>query len=116
MHPAPPLPTRYSALMYLAGRADFTASSFFTPNNQQKDLVWNFEGLTLGVKKRTLSMADPANVTYEIYLGQLLRRGAVLLACVLRPKEDVEANRAAFKRCLEELANKPAFEMSQHNA
>ena len=121
---APSTPTldRRSALLYLLREADAVDSSFFNTTTgtegRPKVLPWTFHGLELTVKKRTLSQANsPSNITYDVNLGELLQgSNKPLLAYVLRPKSDPEANRAAFKRCLEDLAVNKAALMSQQNA
>ena len=120
----PPAPTidRRSALLYLLREADAVDSSFFNTTTgtegPPKVLPWTFHGLKLTVKKRTLSQANsPSNITYDVNLGEFLQGSTKpLLAYVLRPKGDPEANRAAFKRCLEDLAVNKAALMSQQNA
>nr|VWO97181.1 Uncharacterized protein [Ganoderma boninense] len=120
----PPAPTidRRSALLYLLREADAVDSSFFNTTTgtegPPKVLPWTFHGLELTVKKRTLSQANsPSNITYDVNLGEFLQGSTKpLLAYVLRPKGDPEANRAAFKRCLEDLAVNKAALMSQQNA
>lgn len=103
--------------MYLAGTVPYVARSFFTASKERHpDLRLNFQGFPVVVRKRTVSVADPSNVTYEIRLGQLYPQYEYILATVLYPKDDPEANRAAFRRCVEQLAYENAREMSQHEA
>ncbi|KAM5541270.1 hypothetical protein V8D89_005199 [Ganoderma adspersum] len=115
--PPPPPPDRFTALLHLAGMVPYIQTSFFTASKtRHPDLTVDFQGFPLIVKKRTLSLADPSNVAYEIRLGTLYPRGTALVATVLYPKADPEANRAAFKRCVEQLAWEPAREMSDMEA
>ncbi|KAM5541242.1 hypothetical protein V8D89_005171 [Ganoderma adspersum] len=118
--PPPPAPDRRSALMHLLHVTDFVDASFFIPSRiiaGNGEIGCNFQGLQLRVKKRTLSDANPANVVYEVNLGALMPQNSKpLLAYVLHPSTDAEANRAAFRRCLEDLARWPAKELSEMEA
>ena len=70
--------------------------------------------------KRTFSHAVPTNIVYEIHMPKdLLGQAAVkgyLIAYVLQPTANKEANRSAFKRCLQQLESEPARDMSQQKA
>ena len=90
--------------------------SFFTASTtRHPDLNLKFQAYPITVRKRTLSLADPSHVTYDIDLGDLYP-ASTLKAAVMHPKGDPQANRAAFKRCVEELASEPELDMSEKDA
>lgn len=80
-------------------------SCFPTSKARHPDLTADLSGFPLLPKKRTLSLAYPSDVAYEIRLRTLYPRGTTLVATVLYSKDDSEANRAAFKCCAEQLAS-----------
>ena len=105
--------------MYLLSAADHLRRDFFKPSKEPEEGEQEFEcqyaGFKLRVRKRTKSDAKPVNVVYEIHLGALLgsRNSKALLAYVLYPKDDTEANREAFKCCLRDLVTRPETFMSE---
>ena len=114
---AKPLPSQYLPLLYLRDQADDISDDFFTIDyTNSQTLSWKYKGVKLSVHKRTYSEAEPKNITYEVFLGTFMPDGSEqFLVSVLEPKGPA-LNRAAYKRCLQELAEKESFEMSQKTA
>ena len=120
--PALPTPDRRSALRYLLTAANYMDINFFKPSRVvvegEDHLSYNFFGNILEVRKRTVSDAEPANVAYEIRLGDLMPStlSRPLLVYVMLPKADKVANRTAFKYCLDELSNNPSQYIAEKQA
>ncbi|KAM5541280.1 hypothetical protein V8D89_005209 [Ganoderma adspersum] len=121
--PPPPPPDRSPALAYLWSAADYLDPAFYmrAPANEPPEgrtANWSFQGLTLSITKKLFSQAKPTNITYYVSLGDLTPGTKYLVAYVLNPRDDNlwQANRAAFKRCLEELYRKKDTLMFQSYA
>ncbi|KAM5541276.1 hypothetical protein V8D89_005205 [Ganoderma adspersum] len=115
--PPPTPPNRQSALRYMLGKADSLHGSFFSIGHPADSVDWVFRGVRLSVVRRTYSEADPANILYEIHMpSALLGFNGFLYAYVMHPRRDTEANRDAFKRCLEELMSSRSLSSFEQTA
>lgn len=116
--PAPP-PDRRPALAYLYAAVDSADDNFYKPTAEPlegRDLSWMFHNIELTVTKMSFSMADPSNIKYYVKLGPLTADVKYLMVYVVNPSNNVQANRAAFKRALVDLYHKPGLVLSEKRA
>ncbi|PIL34805.1 hypothetical protein GSI_02592 [Ganoderma sinense ZZ0214-1] len=111
---------RKSALRYLKAVADVipVEGGFFSFRGPRVERSWQVSAeVKLTVIRRSYSQAEPTNISYQIDLGSLMPPPAedettkdYLTVYVLRPKDDIVANRVAYQRCLDDLiANEASF-------
>ncbi|KAM5541278.1 hypothetical protein V8D89_005207 [Ganoderma adspersum] len=115
----PPPPDRRPALAHLYDAVDSADDDFYRPTTEPlegRGLSWMFQGMELSVRKMSFSQADPSNIKYYVKLGPLTNDIKYLMVYVLYPSRNVQANRAAFKRCLAELYHNPELVSSEKRA